>query len=88
MANHASAKKRIRTNARRNEVNTARKSRIRTFLKKVETAIAGGDAKAAAEALKIVQPELMRGVSKNIVAKNTASRKISRLNARIKALVQ
>lgn len=88
MANHASAKKRIRTNARRNDVNTARKSRIRTFLKKVETAIAGGDAKAAAEALKVVQPELMRGVSKNIVAKNTASRKISRLNARIKALVQ
>lgn len=86
MANHASAKKRIRTNERRNEVNTARKSRIRTFLKKVETAIAGGDAKAAAEALKIVQPELMRGVAKNIVAKNTASRKISRLNARIKAI--
>ncbi len=88
MANHASAKKRIRTNARRNEVNTARKSRIRTFLKKVEAAIAGGDAKAAADALKAVQPELMRGVSKNIIEKNTASRKMSRLNARVKALVK
>lgn len=88
MANHASAKKRIRTNARRNEINTARKSRIRTFLKKVETAIAGGDAKAAAEALKVVQPELMRGVAKNIVAKNTAARKISRLNARVKAITK
>ena len=87
MANHASAKKRIRTNARRNEVNTARTSRIRTFLKKVETAIAGGDAKAAAEAYKAVQPELMRGVARNIIEKNTAARKMSRLNARIKALV-
>lgn len=88
MANHASAKKRIRTNARRNEVNTARKSRIRTFLKKVETAITSGDAKAAADAFKAIQPELMRGVSKNIIEKNTAARKMSRLNARIKALVK
>ncbi len=88
MANHASAKKRIRTNARRNEVNTARTSRIRTFLKKVETAIAGGDAKAAAEAYKAVQPELMRGVAKNLVSKNMAARKMSRLSARIKALAQ
>ena len=88
MANHASAKKRIRTNARRNEINAARASRIKTFLKKVEAAIAGGDAKAAAEAFKAVQPELMRGVSKNIIEKNTAARKMSRLNARIKALVK
>ncbi|PZQ46626.1 MAG: 30S ribosomal protein S20 [Micavibrio aeruginosavorus] len=88
MANHASAKKRIRTNARRNEINTARTSRIRTFLKKVEAAISGGDAKAAAEAFKAVQPELMRGVSKNIIEKNTAARKMSRLNARIKAMVK
>ena len=88
MANHASAKKRIRTNARRNEVNTARTSRIRTFLKKVEAAISGGDAKAAAEAYKAVQPELMRGVARNIIEKNTAARKMSRLNARIKALVK
>ena len=88
MANHASAKKRIRTNARRNEINTARTSRIKTFLKKVEAAIAGGDAKAATDAFKAVQPELMRGVSKNIIEKNTAARKMSRLNARIKALVK
>ncbi len=88
MADHASAKKRIRTNARRNEVNTARSSRIRTFLKKVETAIAGGDAKAAAEAYKAVQPELMRGVQKNIINKNTAARKMSRLSARIKAIAK
>lgn len=86
MANHASAKKRIRTNARRNEINTARKSRIRTFLKKVETAITGGDAKAAQEAYKVVQPELMRGAAKGLLAKNTVARKMSRLSARIKAL--
>jgi len=86
MADHASAKKRIRTNARRNEVNTARTSRIRTFLKKVEAAIAGGDAKAASEAYKAIQPELMRGVQKNIINKNTAARKMSRLSARIKAI--
>lgn len=88
MANHASAKKRIRTNARRNEINTARTSRIKTFLKKVEAAISGGDAKAATEAFKAVQPELMRGVAKNIIEKNTAARKMSRLNARIKAMVK
>lgn len=86
MANHASAKKRIRTNARRNEVNTARTSRMRTFIKKVEMAIAGGDAKAAEEAFKAVQPELMRGAAKNIIPKNTVARKMSRLSARIKAL--
>jgi small subunit ribosomal protein S20 len=86
MANHASAKKRIRTNARRNEINTSRTSRIRTFLKKVEVAIASGDAKAAQDAYKNAQPELMRGVSKGILPKNTAARKMSRLVARIKAL--
>ncbi len=86
MANHASAKKRIRTNARRNEINTSRTSRIRTFLKKVETAIASGDAKAAQDAYKDAQPELMRGVSKGILLKNTVARKMSRLSARIKAL--
>lgn len=86
MANHASAKKRIRTNARRNEINTARTSRIRTFLKKVEAAIASGDEKAAQEAYKNAQPELMRGVSKGILLKNTVARKMSRLSARIKAL--
>jgi small subunit ribosomal protein S20 len=88
MANHASAKKRIRTNARRNEINTARTSRLRTFIKKVEAAIAGGDAKAANEAYKIAQPELLRGVSKNVISKNTAARKLSRLSARIKALAK
>ena len=86
MANHASAKKRIRTNARRNEINTARTSRLRTFIKKVETAITGGDAKAAVEAFKVVQPEILRGVSKKVISKNTAARKLSRLSARIKAL--
>ena len=88
MANHASAKKRIRTNARRNEINTARTSRLRTFLKKVEAAITGGDAKAAADAYKVVQPELMRGAAKNIIPKNTAARKMSRLSARIKAMTK
>ncbi len=86
MANHASAKKRIRTNARRNEINGARRSRIRTFLKKVEAAITGGDVKIAEEAFKAVQPELQRGACKGILEKNTASRKISRLSARIKAM--
>ncbi len=88
MANHISAKKRIRTNERRNEINTARRSRLRTFLKKVETAIAGGDAKAAADALKAAQPELMRGVSKRVVQKNVAARKMSRLTARIKLMAK
>jgi small subunit ribosomal protein S20 len=86
MANHASAKKRIRTNARRNEINTSRTSRLRTFIKKVEVAITGGDAKAAADAFKAVQPEILRGVSKKVISKNTAARKLSRLSARIKAL--
>lgn len=88
MANHASARKRIRTNARRNEINTARTSRLRTFVKKVEAAISGGDAKAAADAFKAVQPELMRGVAKRVIEKNTASRKLSRLSARIKAMTK
>lgn len=88
MANHASAKKRIRTNARRNEINTARTSRLRTFIKKVEAAIAGGDAKAANEAYKVAQPEMLRGVSKKVISKNTAARKLSRLSARIKALAK
>ena len=86
MANHASAKKRIRTNARRNEINTSRTSRLRTFIKKVEVAITGGDAKTAEAAFKVVQPEILRGVSKKVISKNTAARKLSRLSARIKAL--
>lgn len=86
MANHKSAQKRIRRNARRAEINGARRSRIRTFLKKVEVAIAGGKADDAQKALQEVQPELQRGVSKGIWHKNTAARKVSRLSARIKAI--
>lgn len=86
MANHKSAEKRIRQTATRTEVNRARVSRIRTFLKKVETAIASGDKSVAAEAFKQAQPELMRGVSKGVLHANTVSRKLSRLSGRIKAL--
>ena len=86
MANSPQAKKRARQIARRTEVNKARKSRIRTFLRKLEEAISGGDVKLAAAALKDVQPEIMRGVNKGIMHKNTASRKMSRLSARVKAL--
>ena len=86
MANHASSKKRIRRNARRADINGARRGRIRTFVKKVELALAAGNAKDADEALKAAQPEIQRGVSKGILHKNTAGRKMSRLSARIKAL--
>lgn len=86
MANTPQSKKRARQAKRRTAVNTARRSRIRTFLRKVEEAIASGNREAAAEALKTAQPELMRGVSKGIVHKNTASRKMSRLSARVKAI--
>jgi len=86
MAHHQSAKKRIRRNARSADSNRSRVSRIRTFVKKVETAIASGDKTAAAEALKTAQPELQRGVGHGILHRNTAARKISRLNARVKAM--
>jgi small subunit ribosomal protein S20 len=86
MANTTSAKKRIRRNARRTTINHARIGRIRTFVKKVETAIAGSDKAAAQDALKSAQPELMRGVTKGVLHRNTAARKLSRLSARIKAL--
>ena len=86
MANSPQAKKRARQIERRTEVNRARRSRIRTFLRKVEEAIASGNKEAAAEALKTAQPELMRGVTKGVVHKNTASRKISRLASRVKAI--
>jgi small subunit ribosomal protein S20 len=86
MANTPQAKKRARQIERRTEVNKARRSRIRTFLRKVEEAIAGGDQAVAAAALKSVQPELMRGVSKGVLHQNTASRKMSRLASRVKAL--
>ena len=86
MAHHKSAKKRIRQIERRTEVRGARTSRIRTFVKKVETAIATGDKTAAQAAFKEAQPEIHRGVVRGILHRNTASRKLSRLSARIKAL--
>ncbi len=86
MANHASAKKRIRQTERQTRVNGDRRTRIRSFIRKVEEAIAGGDKTVADLAFKAAQPELMRGVAKGIFHKNMASRKLSRLSARIKAL--
>jgi small subunit ribosomal protein S20 len=86
MANTPQSKKRARQTERRTDINKARRSRIRTYLRKVEEAIASGNVDAAREALKNAQPELMRGVTKGIVHKNTASRKVSRLSARVKAL--
>ncbi len=86
MANSPQAKKRARQNERRFAINKARRSRIRTFLRKVEEAIASGDKEAATTALRTAQPELMRGVTRGVLHKNTAARKVSRLNARVKAL--
>jgi small subunit ribosomal protein S20 len=86
MAHHKSAEKRIRRNARRYSINHARKSRIRTFVKKVEAAIQRGDKPAAQAALKQAEPELARGVNKGVIHRNTKARKISRLNQRVKAL--
>ncbi|MEE8658896.1 30S ribosomal protein S20 [Acetobacteraceae bacterium EV16G] len=86
MANTASARKRIRQNERRRARNVARVSRVRTFVKKVETAILAGDKDAAREALRAAQPEMQRAVGKGVVSLNTVSRKLSRLSARIKAL--
>ena len=86
MPNIASAKKRVRTTKKRTAINHARKSRLRTFTRKVEEAIASGDKKAAVAALKAAEPEIMRGVSKGVVHKNTGSRKVSRLAHRVAAL--
>ena len=86
MANSPQAKKRVRQTERRTAVNKARRSRIRTYLRKVEEAIASGDQSAAQDALKSAQPEIMRGASKGVLHKNTASRKVSRLNSRIKSM--
>ena len=86
MANTPQARKRIRRNERRAEINGNRLGRIRTFVKKVETALAGGDKSAASEALKAAQPELARGVARGVLHKNTASRKLSRLTKRVAAL--
>jgi small subunit ribosomal protein S20 len=86
MANTPQAKKRIRRNNRRADVNHARISRIRTFVKKVEAALDSGDKAAATAAIAAVQPELARGVAKGVLHKNTASRKFSRLTKRVSAL--
>jgi len=86
MANTPQAKKRIRRNDRRAQINHARISRIRTFVKQVESAIAAGDKAQASEALKKAQPELARGVSRGVLHKNTVSRKLSRLSKRVAAL--
>jgi small subunit ribosomal protein S20 len=86
MAQHKSAKKRIRQTARRTAVNRARVSKLRTAIKKVETAIASGDRTAAAAALRAAQPVIQSGARKSVLHRNTAARKISRLAARIKSL--
>jgi len=86
MANSPQSEKRARQNEARFAINKMRRSRIRTFLRKVEEAIASGSKDAATAALREVQPELMRGVTKGVVHKNTAARKMSRLSSRVKAL--
>jgi len=86
MANHKSAKKRIRRNDTFNVINSNRRNRIRTFIKKVEAAITAGNAEEARTALKAAQPEMHRGVTRGVMHKNTVARKLSRLSARIKAL--
>jgi len=85
MANTPSAKKATRKIAARTEVNKSRRTRVRSFIRKVEEAIAGGDNAAAQEAFKAAQPEIMRAAGKNLMHKNNASRKVSRLAARVKA---
>ena len=86
MANTRQSAKRARQNEKRFAIHKARRSRIRTFLRKVEEAITSGDKEAATAALRAAQPELMRGVTKGVFHKNTAARKMSRLSARVKAL--
>ena len=86
MANTASAKKAVRKIAARTETNKANRSRMRTYVRKVEEAIASGDKDAANNALKVAQPEIMKAVTKGILGKNTASRKVSRLAKRVKTV--
>ncbi len=86
MANSPQAKKRARQIERRTAVNKNRRTRIRTFLRKVEEAIAGGDQTVAQDALKAAQPEIMRGAGKGLMHKKTASRKVSRLASRVKSM--
>jgi small subunit ribosomal protein S20 len=86
MANTSQSKKRARQSERREDINKARRSRIRTFVRKVEEAILSGNSDAAVAALRAAEPELARGVTKGVLHKNTVSRKISRLAARVNAL--
>ena len=86
MANHKSSKKRILRNNKRNEINSNRMSRIRTYIKKVETEISSENKDKANEAFKLAMPEIQRGVSKGLIHKNTASRKLSRLSNKIKSI--
>jgi small subunit ribosomal protein S20 len=86
MANHKSAEKRARQTERRTAVNAARRSRVRSSIKKVEEAIKAGNKKAAIDALKDAQPEIQRGAAARVIAGNAAARRVSRLNARIKAM--
>ena len=86
MANHKSAEKRIRQTEKRTAINRARKSRVRTFVKKVEAAILSGDKEAAQSAFRLAQPELHRASGKGVLHKNTVARKLSRLAVRINAL--
>lgn len=86
MANTASAKKAVRKIALRTAINKSRKSRVRTFVRKVETALGAGDHAAALAALRLAEPELIRAAQKGVLHKNTASRKVSRLSIRVKAL--
>jgi small subunit ribosomal protein S20 len=88
MPNIASSKKRARTTAKRTAINTARKSRVRGFIRKVEDALTAGDAEAARTALKAAEPEIMRGVSKGVLHKNTGARKVSRLTKRVAGLAK
>ena len=86
MANHPSAKKRHRQTLKRTAVNRARIGRIRTFIKKVEQAVASGDPEAARSALRAAEPEIRRGVNKGVLKLNTASRRISRLSKKVNVL--
>ena len=86
MAHSRSARKRVRTAARRTEINRSRRSRVRTYIKKVEAALEAGDQAAARAALVEAQPEITRGATKGTMHKNTASRKISRLSAAVKRM--
>ncbi len=86
MANHKSAEKRFRQTVKRTEINRSRVSRVRSFVKKVELAIASGNQEEAQSAFRAAQPELQRAVTKGIAHKNNVARKLSRLNARIRAL--